>query len=223
MPEQVNPKQGTKPEFGGRNDRRGGDRRDNRRGGRDRREKDFDHSLLHVARVARVVQGGRRFSFRATVAIGDHKGKVGVGVAKGSDVSLAIGKAIHDAKKELITFPILAETIPHETKAKYKGAEIIIKPARVGKGIVAGGSLRVVAELGGIKNLTAKNIGSRNKINTAKAMLKALKSLRVKKMDTPKETENKEKAEVARAEEIAKAEEVAKKVEAVEKEVVVEK
>lgn len=194
MSEQVNPKKDesqkakTTNDFASkdrRNEKSG--RRDGHRRGRDRKEKDFDHTLLHVARVARVVQGGRRFSFRATVAIGDKKGKVGVGVAKGSDVSLAIGKAIHDAKKDLVTFPILGETIPHETEAKYKGAQIIIKPARVGKGIVAGGSLRVIAELGGIKNLTAKNIGSRNKINSAKAMLKALKSLRVKKVKEAEE------------------------------------
>jgi len=147
-----------------------------------RREKDFDHSLLHVARVARVVQGGRRFSFRATVAIGDKKGKVGVGVAKGSDVSTAIGKAIHDAKKDLVTFPIFKNTIPHEIKSKFESAKIILKPAKEGKGIVAGGTLRVLAELGGIKNLTAKSLGSNNKINTARAMLAALKKLKSKKV-----------------------------------------
>ncbi len=145
---------------------------------RDKKEKDFDHSLLHVARVARVVQGGRRFSFRATVAIGDRKGKVGVGVAKGSDVSLAIGKAIHDAKKNMVTFVRKGNTIPHEIKFKYESARIILKPAKEGKGIVAGGALRVLADLGGIKDLTAKSLGSNNKINTAKAMLGALKKLK---------------------------------------------
>mgnify|MGYP000863706937 CR=1 FL=1 len=145
---------------------------------RDKREKDFDHSLLHVARVARVVQGGRRFSFRATVAIGDRKGKVGVGVAKGSDVSLAIGKAIHDAKKHLVSFVRRGSTIPHEIDFKYESARIILKPAKEGKGIVAGGALRILADLGGIKDLTAKSLGSNNKINTAKAMLGALKNLK---------------------------------------------
>lgn len=156
-------------------------RRDRGRGrGRDRRKekKDYDHSLLHVARVARVVQGGRRFSFRATVAIGDRKGKVGVGVAKGADVSTAIGKAIHDAKKNLVIFPNKENTIPHETQAKYESAKILLKPAREGKGIVAGGALRILADLGGIKNLTAKSLGSNNKINTARAMLKALSQLK---------------------------------------------
>ena len=156
-------------------------RRDRGRGrGRDRRKekKDYDHSLLHVARVARVVQGGRRFSFRATVAIGDRKGKVGVGVAKGADVSTAIGKAIHDAKKNLVIFPTKENTIPHETQAKYESAKILLKPAREGKGIVAGGALRILADLGGIKNLTAKSLGSNNKINTARAMLKALSQLK---------------------------------------------
>lgn len=158
---------------------------------RDRKEKDFDHSLLHVARVARVVQGGRRFSFRATVAIGDRKGKVGVGVAKGSDVSLAIGKAIHDAKKHLVSFVRKGNTIPHEINFKYESARIILKPAKEGKGIVAGGALRVLADLGGIKDLTAKSLGSNNKINTAKAMLGALKSLK----NTAKTKELREKKE----------------------------
>ena len=156
--------------------------RDRRRGNRP--ERDYEHNLLHVARVARVVQGGRRFSFRATVAIGDRKGKVGVGVAKGVDVSTAIGKAIHDAKKNLITFPIFRDTIPHEVNAKYESARIILKPAKVGKGIVAGGAMRVLADLGGIKNLTGKSLGSSNKVNTAKAMLVALKQLKIREKKT---------------------------------------
>ncbi|MBM3256499.1 MAG: 30S ribosomal protein S5 [Candidatus Moranbacteria bacterium] len=152
-----------------------------RRGKKEQRE--FDHALLNIARVARVVQGGRRFSFRATVAIGNRKGKVGVGIAKGADVSSAIGKAVHNAKKNLVTFSIVNETIPHETKTKFGSAQIIIKPAKLGKGIVAGGALRAIAELGGIKNLTAKSLGSNNKINTARAMLKALSQLKIKKDD----------------------------------------
>ncbi len=200
---------------GGRQENRGGGRRDSHLRGRDKREKDFDHSLLHVARVARVVQGGRRFSFRATVAIGDRKGKVGVGVAKGSDVSTAIGKAIHDAKKDLVSFPIISETIPYEVEARYKGAKIIIKPARIGKGIVAGGSLRVIAELGGIKNLTAKSLGSSNKINTAKAMLGALKAMRSKRASTPIEFENKEMEKAEKLEEQKKTQESLEKEEGV--------
>jgi len=158
--------------------------RDNRRRGK-KQEKDYDHSLLHVARVARVVQGGRRFSFRATIAIGDRKGKVGVGVAKGVDVSTAIGKAIHDAKKNLVSFPIFRDTIPHEISAKFESAKIILKPAKEGKGIVAGGAIRVLADLGGLKNLTAKSLGSSNKINTARAMLCALKQLKVREAKSP--------------------------------------
>lgn len=166
------------PEYNNNNNRRGRGR------GRDQRKekRDFEHNLLNIARVARVVQGGRRFSFRATVAIGDRKGKVGVGVAKGSDVSIAIGKAIHDAKKNFVTFAIKNNTIPHEIEAKYESAKIILKPAKEGKGIVAGGAIRVLADLGGIKNLTAKSLGSNNKINTARAMLSALKQLKVKKV-----------------------------------------
>jgi len=173
--------------------------RDKRRRGRGRDHKkekrDYDHNLLHVARVARVVQGGRRFSFRATVAIGDRKGKAGVGVAKGVDVSTAIGKAIHDAKKHLVSFAITNNTIPHEVQAKYESARIILKPAKEGKGIVAGGAIRVLADLGGIKNLTAKNLGSSNKINTARAMLVALKQLKARKVESKEIGQSKENPE----------------------------
>jgi len=168
-------------------------KRNTRRRGRDRRreKRDYDHSLLHVARVARVVKGGRRFSFRATVAIGDHKGKIGVGVAKGADVSTAIGKAIHDAKKHLVVFVSKDNTIPHEIHAKYKSAKIILKPAKEGKGIVAGGALRVLADLGGIKDLTAKSLGSNSKINTARAMIAALSQLKPAEEEIAEKPENK--------------------------------
>jgi len=145
---------------------------------RDDKNREFDQEVLHIARVARVVKGGRRFSFRAAVAIGNRKGKIGIGVAKGSDVSSAIGKAVNAAKKDMITFPIVNSTIPHEIYTKYESAKIILKPARVGRGIVAGGSLRILAELGGIKNISGKSLGSNNKINTAKAMIKALTQMK---------------------------------------------
>ena len=150
-------------------------RKDRRK--RKKQDREYDHSLLHVARLARVVQGGRRFSFRATVAIGNHKGTVGIGIAKGPDISNAIGKAVHNAKKQLVIFPIVNSTIPHEVAVKFGSSKIIIKPAKEGKGIVAGGALRSIAELGGIRNLTAKSLGSGNKINTGKAMILALKQL----------------------------------------------
>lgn len=152
--------------------------REHRRKDKRNEKKEYDQEVLDIARVARVVKGGRRFSFRATVAIGNHKGKVAVGIAKGSDVSSAIGKAFNDAKKHFIIFPIVNDTIPHEAFVKYEGAKIILKPARIGRGIVAGGSLRVIAELGGIKNMSGKSLGSNNKINTAKAMLKALSEMK---------------------------------------------
>lgn len=173
------------------------DRNRKKRGGRDRKreKRDYEHSLLNIARVARVVQGGRRFSFRATVAIGDRKGKVGVGVAKGADVSTAIGKAIHDAKKNLVVFALAEHTIPHEVQAKYESAKIIIKPAKEGKGIVAGGAIRVLADLGGIKNLTAKSLGSNNRINTARAMLEALKQLQATNKKVVEKPEEEAKTE----------------------------
>lgn len=143
-----------------------------------RKPRDFDQTLVDVARVARVVKGGKRFRFRATIVIGDHKGKVGLGVAKGPDVTTAITKAVNQAKKNSIIVPLVNETIPHEIKYKYSGAVVLLKPARPGTGIIAGGGVRAVAELAGIKNLLSKMLGSANKINNIRATLLALESIR---------------------------------------------
>ena len=144
---------------------------------------EFDQRLLDLARVARVVKGGRRFSFRATMVIGNRKGKVGVGVAKGADVSMAINKAVNDAKKNLILVKRKDATICYKQEAKFGAAKVFIKPAKDGRGIVAGGAMRTVIELAGIKNITAKSFGSSNKINVAKATLSALSKLEGKKMN----------------------------------------
>lgn len=144
---------------------------------------EFDQKLLDLARVTRVVKGGRRFSFRATVAIGNRKGKVGVGVAKGADVSVAISKAVADAKKNLSNILRTNSTISFEVREKFGAAKVMIKPAKEGKGIVAGGAMRSVIELAGIRNITAKSFGSSNKINVAKATIKALAALEGKKVD----------------------------------------
>lgn len=149
-----------------------------RRGG-GRKPRDFDQTLVDVARVARVVKGGKRFRFRATIVIGDHKGKVALGVAKGPDVTTAIAKAVNQAKKNFIVVPLVNETIPHEIQYKYSSATVLLKPARPGTGIIAGGGVRAVAELAGIKNLLSKMLGSANKINNIRAALLALSSLRL--------------------------------------------
>jgi len=141
--------------------------------------KEFEEIILDIRRVTRVVAGGKRLSFRATVAIGDKENHlVGVGVGKGRDVPLAIQKAIHNAKKNLVSIPIVNETIPFDVSAKYKRAEVLIKPAKKGKGIIAGGAVRSILKLAGIPNVSAKILGrTGNPINNARATIMALKKL----------------------------------------------
>ena len=137
-------------------------------------KREYEHKVLDIARVARVMAGGRRFSFRATVIIGDRKGKVGVGIGKGADTAIAIDKAINAAKKKMIQLDISTGTIPVDTEAKFGSARILLKPAKEGKGIVAGGAVRTVVDFAGIKNITAKMLGGKNKLNNANATVKAL-------------------------------------------------
>ncbi len=143
---------------------------------------DFDQKLLDLARVTREVKGGRRFRFRATVVVGNRKGKVGVGVAKGADVSGAMQKAVNDAKKKMISIDVQKATIPHEVFVKLGSAKVLIKPAPEGRGIIAGGPVRAVIELAGIKNIVSKSLGTSNKLNVARATIEALKSLKNKKL-----------------------------------------
>jgi len=143
---------------------------------------EFEQKLLDLRRTARMKAGGRRFAFRATVVVGDKKGKVGVGVAKGSDVSIAIDKAVRQAKKEMIEIPLTeSKTIPHEVEAKYGTAKVFLKPAKEGRGIIAGGAVRIICILGGIENITGKMLGrTNNKLNNARAAIEALKKLKSK-------------------------------------------
>jgi small subunit ribosomal protein S5 len=142
---------------------------------RERREKpEYDQKLLDLARVARVVKGGRRFRFRATLVIGNRKGRVGAGVGKGADVSVAIKKAFDDAKKNMVTIPMRGNTIRHDIVYKLGSARIILKPAAEGKGIIAGGAVRAVVDLSGIKDIVSKSLGSSNKLSVARAAIKAL-------------------------------------------------
>ncbi len=143
------------------------------------KDREYEQKLLDVARVVRVVAGGRRFRFRAVMVIGDRKGKVGVGVAKGQDISIAIEKAVAHAKKNMIKVSLVDGTIPHQIEAKYSTAKVFLKPGIKGRGIVAGGAIRVVSDLAGIENLSAKTIGkTKNKLNNARATIKALGNLK---------------------------------------------
>jgi len=140
---------------------------------------EFDQKVLDVARVTRVVAGGKRFSFRATVAIGNRQGKIGVGIGKGLDVAKAVNKGVADAKKNLMYIPLKGGTIPYEVYAKYSAAKVLLKPSSRGAGLVAGGAVRVICDLAGIENITAKILGrSANKLNNARATLAALRNLK---------------------------------------------
>jgi len=168
--------QGDQNKRGGRGGRRGG-RGD--RFGAPREKSEFDQKVLDIARVTRVTKGGKRFSFRTTIVAGDGKSRVGVGIGKGVDVAQSMQKAFNRAKKNLITIPIVKGTIAYQVESKYHSAVVLLKPA-IG-GVKAGGAVRVVAKLGGIKALTGKLIKRTNsKINTAMATIEALKKLRVK-------------------------------------------
>lgn len=150
---------------------------------RNREKKDeFDSQLLDLARVTRVTAGGRRLRFRAVVICGDGKGRVGVGVAKGVDVAQAVEKSTRISKKNLIQVPIIKDTIPHPVEAKYSAAYVLLKPQKKGRGLVAGGTVRVICSLAGIKNISSKIVGrTRNKLNNARATIKALEQLKSKK------------------------------------------
>lgn len=142
---------------------------------------EFESKLLDLARVTRVTAGGKRLRFRAVIILGNKQGKVGVGVAKGVDVAQAVEKATRLARKNLIEVPIVENTIPHEVFAKFGAAEVILKPQRKGRGLVAGGVVRVICSLAGIKNISSKILGrTTNKLNNAQAVIKALKNLKLR-------------------------------------------
>lgn len=197
-------KAGLKPV--GRDDRRGqrgkGSGRGDKKkfGGRGRRpeEREFDQKTLDISRVTRVTKGGKRMRFRSLVVMGNRKGRVGYGIAKGADVAISVTKAAGRAKKKMIDVPIVNETIPHAINAKFAAAEVLLKPAVIGSGIKAGGAVRAVLEVAGIPNITGKILGSNNKINNVKATFKALESLKKvepeKKEKEVKKTEKKSEA-----------------------------
>ena len=143
------------------------------------KKSEYEQKVLDIARVTRVTKGGKRFSFRTAIIIGDGKGKIGFGMAKGKDVAQSIQKAFNGAKKNLVSILLVGGTIPYQVEAKYSSAEVILKPSK--SGVKAGGPVRVVAKLAGITSLTGKLISrTNNKINIAKATIEALQKLRVK-------------------------------------------
>lgn len=157
--------------------RNNGDRR-NRRPEMAPEEKQFDERVLHIDRVARVVRGGRRFRFRALVVVGDRKGRVGIGISKGADVTAAVTKATEVAKKHFITVKTTKTgSLAHEYEAKVGGARILVKPASAGTGLIAGGVVRTILEVAGVKNILSKSLGSSNKANTAYATIEALRNI----------------------------------------------
>lgn len=150
--------------------------------------KEFDEEVIQIDRVTRVVKGGRKLRFRATVAIGDRKGRVGIGIGKSHEVTGAIQKGIAKAKKDIFKVKLDGSTIPHDIKIKYKSAKILLIPAVEGTGLIAGGTVRKVLELAGVKNVLSKSFGTTNKVNVTKATFEALKRLQ----ETPKMKKNKE-------------------------------
>lgn len=158
----------------------------------DRPADDIEQKIVDLARVTRVMAGGKRMKFRACMIIGDRKGRVGMGLAKGIDVSAAIAKAVTQARKHMINVNIVDGTVPHAVTIKEKSAKIMLKPAKKGSGIKAGGVVRIILDLAGIKDATAKILGAGNKINNSRATLIALSSF-VPKSRVVKAKNNEEK------------------------------
>lgn len=147
-------------------------------GYQDKREQEIDERIINIERVATVVKGGRRFSFRVTMVAGDHKGKIGMGMGKANSVPDAIRKAAARAKDDIHSVAVYNTTIPHKVVGKVGGAEVLLKPASEGTGVIAGGSVRAVVEVAGITNILTKSLGSENAMNKAAATIRGLEMLK---------------------------------------------
>ena len=161
---------------GGRGGRDGG----RGRGGRQRENSDFQDRVVEIRRVSKVVKGGRRFNFSALVVVGDGKGRVGVGLGKANTVPAAISKGQDRAKADMFDVPMRNTTIPHEVLGKFESSEVMLKPASEGTGVIAGGGVRAVMELAGVRDVLTKALGSTTSVNLVKATVEGLKSLRTK-------------------------------------------
>ncbi len=159
-------------------DRKGGPRRDGGRGGIREEAKEFKEEMLEIARVTRVTAGGRQLRFRASIVIGDGKGRVGLGIGKSGEVQGAIEKAIRDAKKNLVTFNITNGTIAHDVNVNFKSSTLFLHPAHPGTGIIAGGAVRKICSVSGLKDVIAKQHGSSNPITNARVAMKAFSALK---------------------------------------------
>lgn len=164
----------TRRDISGKAISRKNNRRDRSRN-QDTAPKEFDTVTINIDRVSRTVKGGRRMRFKALVAMGNHKNKIGIGIAKGGDVTSAVQKATTKAKKNMIEFHMDGETICHEVETRSTGADVLMKPAAPGTGIIAGGVVRSIIGLTGIKNLISKSLGSTNKVNIAYAVVEGLR------------------------------------------------
>jgi len=154
-----------------------------RRKGKSKEEEsksDIQEKVLFINRCAKVVKGGRRFSFSALVVVGDGEGKVGMGFGKANEVTDAIRKAVDDGRKSLVSFELEGDSIPHDVQATYDGAQVLIKAASEGTGVIAGSHVRAVLEMAGIKDVVAKNLGGNNPNNQVRATFKALAKLQNK-------------------------------------------